>query len=976
MQRAPAVILCFLLDAALAQANERCSDATSTSFALPSNTTVTAGCADLARSRACGGAVHGSNVRQACPRSCCECDAACIAGSSGSGDSTSNNDEEGLTAGHIALIVVIVVALLIALFLIAMHTVANRRKDDVDIVLSMRGVADFQSVNSRRGSTPYVVTLTDGDDVVDGNGGEGRGEAWATPSPLSPQWDDTNGDANPADSVAITRSAVRGAARDAGMSAGQVDFNTLRGVQDDLSHDERAKEVAANFERFCEGLDDLVGRDDGDLEEVLSRYYSVRELTSKVRLDDLRSTVDIGRITERGSEDFWGNAANALIDPSGETNVMDFLEYCVAEVRVLDAEDTPLPPLPPGAASANRAEGNNSTPTLQQELAAMVDLSRTITMPPDLTSLSPRTVADGETYLVELHNALVRGRWKDVTNTLVQRDHVDIDNDPNLSQLASLHDRLTSCRTPASIDSLQKHYCDAIGDAFALSTGGDGEPLERSSGVTATMSEYVTWVELQLANVGREDNLPCGIFFDFITRKCLNAMSRPPSSAARRSSGGSVETVGDDAKDCETIGIDSKLTERTTKWDSPLYTQDAKGTPEQKVPRMSLGGIIPGDDTPTDAVAIHGVERAHSQTEDELPPTITPKYARALSRRSLAPSPLDATTSKHPQRVNLMTGRAHSFRHEVERGRVTRVVKSIRTYVERLEKVANASHNKFFPENVATTLIPVCFSDIQQAYSIPIASLQEELEFLYKPMSLENTTEDFGIWTSFAWSGFWMRVQTQLDTENDGRCVVKEFIMVLTEVIRKTHQASLAARREAGKSGGRIVYIEGHSHNTDTAATTATSSLYKTSERATVPSGPPVKEASSLHDARYSTPVPSYDKPKPVGYDNSDHGVGGPEYDEPVDGDDRPYDQVVDDDTVEALAAGKAAQESRRDDDAAYEEGGHGRATGGQEVAYADPAVLLGERMASADKAAPTNPDDDVVYSVVSTSGALVNTAL
>jgi hypothetical protein len=172
-----------------------------------------------------------------------------------------------------------------------------------DAKMAVRGVADFEATQYRRDSSPYHISAAD---IAENNDKLQRepsktGNAWGSPSPgiKSPIWDDHGGSTG-SDVITITRSATRGASRTAAMNTGRVDFGALSQAQSEYSRDERATAVADNFAMFCEELTELVDQPYTQLDEAFGRFYTVRELTSKVQLSDLQSTLDVDGIIEKG----------------------------------------------------------------------------------------------------------------------------------------------------------------------------------------------------------------------------------------------------------------------------------------------------------------------------------------------------------------------------------------------------------------------------------------------------------------------------------------------------------------------------------------------------------------------------------------------------------------------------------------------------------------------------------------------------
>lgn len=158
--------------------------------------------------------------------------------------------------------------------------------------------------------------------------------------------------------------------------------------------------------------------------------------------------------------------------------------------------------------------------------------------------------------------------------------------------------------------------------------------------------------------------------------------------------------------------------------------------------------------------------------------------------------------------------------------------------------------------------------------------------------------EDFGTFTSFAWSKFWVRVHSQLDTENDGHCNVREFTVVITEALRKSHVATIEARRDAGIRRGRVVYVENvndsiHEEPEDK------SHLYRQVRKS--------KSAASTDAAAASrASIAAYDQPIELDGEEGLHH----------------YDQPVSDEDAAAAAASVPKSTPRNGDDGGYEEGG------------------------------------------------------
>eukprot|EP00038_Savillea_parva_P002211 m.111776 g.111776 ORF g.111776 m.111776 type:complete len:882 (+) comp10763_c0_seq1:57-2702(+) len=754
-----------------------CNDADNSGLALPSNPTQAAGCDELANNGACSGTTHGLRVRQACPASCCACDETCINNgpSAIQGRNTSDSKDFGTT--HLALIVVIVVALLIVLFLVGVFISTKRRGD---AVLAVRGVAEFESHQKRKESTDmYHFTSTDADTMVGGS--ETYTDTPASPghakpflSPL-PSWDDES-------------SKLHDSPRDDPLSPYSPSHHGSASRRADAP--DKAEALTKSPLTRSQGPAGTQQHGEDDAFPTLAEYNQ--------SLPSVDYSSSDGGLSVRHDDNALHESL-AMIDDA---------------ISVLDEWET------------------GGLPAV----------------------LPDNGVTTGEEFLILLHNALLSGRdlgkLRRALDNARRGSEADVGlarrtEDDTMARLVTLLITLTRSSGDAAahlapLDALHAHY-----GAFLLRVLDpllpDSEraanlpvvPLREASPVTAVLASYGTWMELRLYNTDDDGCISVGEFFDVLARKCLASNSIEPSpqpgtaaaSAAaavfrrtasdrrrRHPSYGanqSVMSVGDGASKMsvsrETDWGDGGASERYDDARSD-HTQRFGRQGSGSTRRLSLSGMTE-EDARTDEQEVAGVPREDSATEDPSLFDLPPQLSQRLSERAVAPHPHDRITPKHPVRVNMETGRASDLNETTEQGRVERVISATRDYIRRLEEISQSSVGGIFPEHVATTLIPRCFSDIQQAYSLPIDALKDHLNFLYRDSTIYKTDE-FGVWTKFSWSRFWVNVHAHLDTEQDGHCNIEAFIRMLTDTIRTSHLSAAEARRDAGLGRGRIVYLE------------------------------------------------------------------------------------------------------------------------------------------------------------------------
>jgi hypothetical protein len=427
------------------------------------------------------------------------------------------------------------------------------------------------------------------------------------------------------------------------------------------------------------------------------------------------------------------------------------LQYCVAEVKVLDAHQPVNADNQYGAGKESDEYAQIAT-ALDEELAMITEAAADVESDGELAEVPPALVANAERFFTLLHNTLVDYGPGTATVSEALLDGITDADDETMLDLTALHSDLVDSDIRVPVDAIQKHFSAYITESFGTTHGDTsaGEPHAQCSAFTSAVSAYGTWVELRLKVADAEGCVGVGEFYDFITRKSLEDTGQPSpdddifndiSHTGAYGSGRSAlqenSTSGTQWDNNDDDSAARKTTSRLhgahqTDWDSPRPRLSSDPAEELfrsqsriRMPRLSIDGSVPGEEHTSDG-------HLTDVSADDVPP-VTPAMARELRIRSAAPSPLDRPDPKHPLRVNLATGRVPSFRVETERGRVKRVMASILNYLERLQQVANSSPTGVFPEDAARTLIPLCFSDIQQAYAVPIASLQEQLGFLYVP---------------------------------------------------------------------------------------------------------------------------------------------------------------------------------------------------------------------------------------------------
>jgi hypothetical protein len=117
-------------------------------------------------------------------------------------------------------------------------------------------------------------------------------------------------------------------------------------------------------------------------------------------------------------------------------------------------------------------------------------------------------------------------------------------------------------------------------------------------------------------------------------------------------------------------------------------------------------------------------------------------------------------------------------------------------------------------------------------------------------------------------------VHSELDRGNDGSCNVREFAVVLTTTVRKSHIATAENRRDAGIRRGKIVYVESRDRLPEDPGEEPTR---------TAPMGYTLSKKMSSRQAPTKSGVPQYDEASYDGLDsesNTQHtGQSTPRYD-------------------------------------------------------------------------------------------------